>query len=142
MSIPVVGTPRSRVDGPDKVTGAAKYTCDRVLPGMLHAVVVPSTIASGRIVAIDTEAARKASGVALVMTHENAPRANEKKSGPQDSVLYLLQSDIVEFDRQPVAVVVAQTFEQAVYGADLVRVRYELHAPQMDLDTGTVFTPI
>ncbi len=141
MSQPVIGAPRSRVDGPDKVQGAAKYTCDRVLDGMLHAVVVPSAVASGRVVAIDTEAARKATGVVLVMTHENAPKVNEKKVGPQDSVLYLLQSDVVEFDRQPVAVVVARTFEQAVYAADLVRVRYDVRAPQMNLDTGEVFTP-
>lgn len=141
MSQPVIGAPRSRVDGPDKVRGVAKYTCDRTLDGMLHAVVVPSAIATGRIVAIDTEAARKATGVILVMTHQNAPKVNEKKVGPQDSVLYLLQSDVVEFDRQPVAVVVARTFEQAVYAADLVRVRYDVHAPQMNLDTGEAFTP-
>jgi xanthine dehydrogenase YagR molybdenum-binding subunit len=141
MSIPVIGASRSRVEGPEKVTGAAKYTCDRALDGMLHAVVVPSAIASGRVVAIDTSQARRATGVVLVMTHENAPKVNEKKVGPQDSVLYLLQSDVVEFDRQPIAVVVAGTFEQAVYAADLVRVRYDVRPPQMDLDRGEVFTP-
>ncbi len=141
MSIPVIGAARNRVDGPDKVTGNATYTCDRALAGMLHAVVVPSTIASGRIVAMDTEAARKATGVVLVMTHENAPKVNEKKVGAQDTVLYLLQSDVVEFDRQPVAIVVARTFEQAAYAADLVRVRYDVRSPQMNLDRGAVVTP-
>jgi len=69
------------------------------------------------------------------MTHENAPRVNQKKSLAMDAVLFLLQSDAVEFDRQPVAVVVARTFEQATYAADLVRVRYETVAPIMNLDT-------
>jgi xanthine dehydrogenase YagR molybdenum-binding subunit len=141
MSIPVIGASRSRVDGPDKVTGAAKYTCDRELPGMLHAVVVPSTIAYGRVVSIDDSEARSAQGVVLVMTHRNAPVVDENKVGAQDAKLFLLQSDAVEFDRQPVAVVVARTFEQAVYGADLVRVAYETRAPQMDLDAAEVVEP-
>jgi xanthine dehydrogenase YagR molybdenum-binding subunit len=141
MSIPVIGASRSRVDGPDKVTGTAKYTCDRELPGMLHAVVVPSRIAYGRIVSIDDSDARIAEGVVLVMTHRNAPPVDENKVGAQDAKLFLLQSDAVEFDRQPVAVVVARTFEQAVHGADLVRVAYETRAPQMDLDAGDVVEP-
>lgn len=141
MTIPVTGAPRSRVDGPDKVTGAAKYTCDRALPGMLHAVVVPSAIAYGHITSIDDREARSAEGVVLVMTHANAPRVNENKVSPQDAKLFLLQSDAVEFDRQPVAVVVARTFEQAVHGADLVRVGYAVSAPQMDLDAGEVVEP-
>jgi xanthine dehydrogenase YagR molybdenum-binding subunit len=141
MSIPVIGAPRNRVDGPEKVTGGAKYTCDRDLPGLLHAVVVPSAIAAGRVVAIDDAAARRAAGVVLVMTHANAPRVNADKSGPQDAKLFLLQSDVVEFDRQPVAMVVARTFEQAVHGADLVRVNYEARAPQMNLDAGEAFVP-
>jgi xanthine dehydrogenase YagR molybdenum-binding subunit len=141
VSIPIVGAARSRVDGRDKVTGGAKYTCDRELPGMLHAVVVPSTIAYGRVLSIDDRDARVATGVVLVMTHANAPRVNENKSSPQDAKLFLLQNDAVEFDRQPVALVVARTFEQAVHGADLVRVVYETRAPQMDLDAGEVATP-
>ncbi len=141
MSIPIIGAPRSRVDGPDKVAGTAKYTCDRALPGMLHAVVVPSTIAYGRVVSIDDSQARSAEGVVLVMTHRNAPAVDQNKVGEQDAKLFLLQSDEVEFDRQPVAVVVARTFEQAVHGADLVRVRYETLVPQMDLDTGARFIP-
>jgi xanthine dehydrogenase YagR molybdenum-binding subunit len=141
MSIPLIGAPRDRADGRDKVTGAAKYTCDRALDGMLHAVIVPSTIANGRITAIDDTAARKASGVVMVMTHQNAPRVNGEKVAPGDTLLFLLQSDVVEFDRQPVAVVIARTFEQAVYAADLVRVRYTASAPQMDLGAGEALVP-
>jgi len=108
---------------------------------MLHAIVVPSSIGAGRIVAIDDRDAKRAAGVVLVMTHANAPRVNAKKSGEQDALLFLLQDDTVEFDRQPVAVVVARTFEQAVHAADLVRVQYEPRAPQMDMHSATVFTP-
>ena len=141
MSIPVIGVPRNRVDGRDKVTGTATYTCDRALEGMLHAVVVPSAIAYGRVVSIDASRARRAAGVVLVMTHENAPKVNAKKATAGDTLLFLLQEATVEFDRQPVAVVVAGTFEQATYAADLVRVHYDRRAPQMDFDAGEAFVP-
>jgi xanthine dehydrogenase YagR molybdenum-binding subunit len=141
MNIPVMGAPLDRVDGRDKVTGAAKYTGDRALDGMLHAVVVSSTIANGRIVSIDDAAARKASGVVMVMTHQNAPRVNAGKASPGDTLLFLLQNDVVEFDRQPVAVVIARTFEQATYGAGLVGVHYSASPPQMHLATGEAVVP-
>ncbi len=138
MSQPIIGAPVDRADGRDKVTGRAKYTADRTLPGMLHGVVVPSAIANGRIVSIDVRAARALPGVVEVMTHENAPHVNAKKQTAMQSNLFLLQDDRVEFDRQPVAVVVAKTFEEAVQGADLVRVRYGSQAPEMNLDTGEI----
>ena len=75
------------------------------------------------------------------MTHRNAPRVNPGKTEPSESLLFLLQNDAVEFDRQPVAVVIARTFEQATYAADLVKVDYESGAPSMDLEAATVFVP-
>ena len=69
-----VGDQVSRVDGPLKVRGAARFAAEVPLRGLTYAALVPSTIARGRIVAIDTAAAAAAPGVALVMTHENAPR--------------------------------------------------------------------
>lgn len=62
MSRPIIGAPLDRVEGPLKVRGEAKYTIDIAVEDMLHAVVVPSTIASGRVVEIDDAAARSASG--------------------------------------------------------------------------------
>src|SRR6478752_2092328 len=68
------GTPRAgaeRVDARDKVRGATRYAADDTRPGLLHAALVPSRIARGRITAIDTAAALRVRGVRSVFTHEN-----------------------------------------------------------------------
>src|SRR4051812_34840420 len=70
----VVGTPINRVDGILKITGAARYTAEIPLEGLLHAVMVASTIARGEIDDIDTSAAEMAPGVIRVMTPDNTPR--------------------------------------------------------------------
>ncbi|HEY2474401.1 MAG TPA: molybdopterin cofactor-binding domain-containing protein, partial [Candidatus Cybelea sp.] len=141
MSQPLIGAPRDRVEGPAKVRGEAKYTIDVAVEGMLHAVVVPSTIASGRVTAIDDRAARDASGVVAVMTHYNAPRVNQNKTSPNQSNLFLLQSDVVEFDRQPVAVVIAESFEAATHGSALVRVRYDTTPVEMRFSSAARYVP-
>jgi xanthine dehydrogenase YagR molybdenum-binding subunit len=141
MSQSLLGAPRDRVDGPAKVTGRAVYTGDNAVTAMVHAVVVESRIANGRITTIDEAAARSAAGVIEIMTHLNAPRVNARKSNANDSLLFLLQGDTVEFDRQPVAVAIAETFEQAMHAAQLVRVTYEAHAPTTDLALGARFVP-
>ena len=141
MTQPLVGQPRNRVEAPAKVTGKALYTHDITPADALHAVVVTSSIASGRITAIDERSAREAGGVVEIMTHANAPRVNPKKTTPFDSLLFLLQNDVVEFDRQPVAVVVAETIEQAMHAAQLLRVDYEARSPVTRLDEGEPFVP-
>ncbi len=141
MSQPIVGAPLDRVDGPAKVTGAVRYTADHVVAGMLYAVVVPSEIANGRIESIDDYRARRAPGVVAVMTPANAPRVNAGKANPSDTVLFLLQDDAVSFDRQPVAVVIAKTFEQATDAAGMVRISYETHQPTVALENGTKYAP-
>lgn len=137
----MIGAPRDRVDGPEKVTGSALYTADYTFDGMLHAVVVTSTIANGRIVAIDDTAAREAPGVVEVMTQRDAPRVNAGKQMPGQSVLFLLQNDRIEFDGQPVAVVIAESLEEATYAARLVRVEYQALLPQMDFDSAERYAP-
>lgn len=141
MTQPLIGAPLDRAEGREKVTGAARYTADVALEGMVHAVVVPSSIANGHVLSIDDNAARVQEGVIAIMTHRNAPRVTEEKASPNQSHLFLLQKDVIEFDRQPVAVVIAQTFEQATHAADLVRVEYASEAPQMDLDAAAVYRP-
>ncbi len=141
MTQPLIGAPRSRVEGPQKVTGKAVYTGDLHLPGMLHAVVVTSTIANGRIVSIDDSTARAADGVIEIMTHRNAPRVNPKKTGENDSLLFLLQNTDVQFDRQPVAVVIADTFAQAFHAAGTVHVEYAGEHPVTHLDAGQTYVP-
>lgn len=76
MSIPMMGDPRDRVDGRAKVTGAARFAAENNLPGIVHAVVIGSTIPSGVIRSIDATAAKKAPGVLAVISHLNAPRIN------------------------------------------------------------------
>jgi len=141
MTQPLIGAPLDRVEGPEKVSGAALYVDDYTFEGMLHAVVVTSTIANGRIVAIDDTGAREAPGVVEVMTHRNAPRVNAGKQTPHNSILFLLQNDRVEYDGQPVAVVIAQSLEEATHAAGLVRVEYEAQPPQMDFDTAQRYVP-
>ena len=141
MSQPLTGAPRDRVDGPVKVTGRATYAGDNDVQGLVHAVVVPSEIANGRVVSLDISAARSAPGVLEIMTHLNAPRVNAKKATANDTLLFVLQDDVVEFDRQPVAVAIAETFEQAVHAAQLVRVTYDSHAPTTDMALGAKFVP-
>ena len=66
MSQPLIGAPLDRADGREKVTGRAQYTGDRTVEGMLHAIVVPSAIAKGRIRSIDDSRARMQRGESII----------------------------------------------------------------------------
>jgi xanthine dehydrogenase YagR molybdenum-binding subunit len=122
----VIGSSLTRVDGHLKVTGAATYPLDVILPGMAHAVLVQSTVTSGRILAIDTTPAERAPGVLAVLTQKNAPRLVQGPMTPiGPSPPPPLQSDVILHFGQHVALVVAETFEQAHAAAPLVSVTYE-----------------
>ena len=135
-----VGDSITRVDGRAKVTGAAKYAAEFKVPQLAYAVMVTSTVANGRIQRMDTLAAQRAGGVLTVMTPANAPRLPQggKEAGhrPAGRVLSLLQDDLVHYNNQPIAVVVAETLDQARYAASLVRVRYQKQPPQLDFEAG------
>jgi xanthine dehydrogenase YagR molybdenum-binding subunit len=125
--VAIIGAALNRVDGHAKVTGTARYAAEAVkFPNQAEAVLVQSTIGAGRIVEIDTVAAEHAPGVIFVMTHKNAPSlASNEASALQPGEAYpLLQDDRVIFNGQHIAVVVAESFEQATHAAALVRVRY------------------
>ena len=129
MTTAVIGQPISRVDGRQKVTGSATYAAEFDVPGQAHAAVVRSTVASGRITSIDSAAAKRAGGVIAVLTHRNAPKLayREHKAGVDPEVgerLHVLQGDRVNHQGQPIALVVAETLEQAQHAARLVRVAY------------------
>ncbi|MEC4600954.1 xanthine dehydrogenase family protein molybdopterin-binding subunit, partial [Burkholderia vietnamiensis] len=132
----LTGQPLDRVDGMLKVTGGAHYAAEFADPRLAHAVLVTSTIAAGRIESIDTARARAMPGVLLVITHENAMRlpngGRPPLSPPAGRHLTLLQDDTVRYSNEPVAVVVAQTLEQASAAADAVRVRYRPGAAALD----------
>jgi xanthine dehydrogenase YagR molybdenum-binding subunit len=134
-----VGQPISRVDGRLKVTGGARYTADIPLAAVAHAAIVYSTIASGRIVSIDTAAAENAPGVLVVLTHKNMPRMNPvpwSHLRPQGQTYLPLQDDQIHYAGQPIALVVAATLDQATYAGTLIKAAYETRSPTVfDLRT-------
>ena len=127
----LLGKAVSRVDGPPKVTGQARFAAEIDLDGMLFAALAYSAIPAGRIVSLDTAAAESAPGVALVMTYRNAPRlrpppvmmTKPKAAGASD--LPVMQDEHIHWNGQPVAVVLAETQEQADHAKSLIEVRYE-----------------
>lgn len=122
-----------RVDGIDKVTGKAKYFAEFQLPGLTYGVLVTSTITRGKITAIDSKAASNAPGVLGVLSHLNKPSvaAYEQEGGSPMKIFY---TDQVFFNGQPIAIVVADTFERATYAASLVKVSYEKAAFNTDFE--------
>ena len=127
-----IGLALDRVDGPAKVTGRARYAAEFHPKHLAHAALATSTIMSGRIVAIDTGAAERLPGVIAILTHLNAPKLPYKrmkerpvvdpKSGDQ---LRVLQGPEILFSGQPIALVVAETAEQARHAAALLRFTYD-----------------
>ncbi|MFZ0261607.1 MAG: xanthine dehydrogenase family protein molybdopterin-binding subunit [Pseudolabrys sp.] len=134
-----VGQPLSRLDGRLKVTGGARYTADVPANAIVHAAIVYSTIANGRVVSIDTTTAENAPGVLVVLTHRNMPRMQAlpwSHLRPQGQTYLPLQDDQVHYAGQPVALVVATTLDQATYAGTLIKVVYETNIPVMfDLRT-------
>lgn len=127
-----LGTQQSRVDGPDKVRGVARFAAEVPMARLLYASFVHSTIARGRIADLDLAAAEAAPGVALIMTHRNAPKlalpppiglTNLKAAG--NNILPVMQDAEIRWNGQTVAVVLAETQEEADHAASLIKVRYE-----------------
>src|SRR5690606_8043575 len=118
----VVGQPADRIDGKLKTTGTAPYAYDRhdVVANQAYGYVVGSTIAKGRIASIDLKAAKAAPGVIAVVTHENAGKLGK---GPRNAAALLGGPEIQHY-HQAVALVVAETFEQARDAAQLMRIKY------------------
>jgi xanthine dehydrogenase YagR molybdenum-binding subunit len=137
----VVGKPLDRVDGPLKVSGGARYAYE-MLQDALYGFVVEASIGKGTIVSIDTRAAEKAPGVLLVLTHRNAP---DQGSGNHREAHPVLTGPEVTRYGEPVAFVVAESFEQARAAAYLVEVKYRRedgkYALQRHLDLARVPHP-
>src|SRR2546421_11556803 len=112
-----IGAPLDRLDGPDKVRGAATYAFEWPVERPAYLYPVQATIARGRITAIETAAAVAQPGVLAVLTHENAPR----HASTGDTELAILQSDEVAYRGQIVGGVIAETSETARHAAGLVR---------------------
>ncbi|MFI1968509.1 xanthine dehydrogenase [Streptomyces cinnamoneus] len=134
MAHPDIGEGIDRVDARVKVSGRAAYPTDQDHPDLAHAVLVQSTVAAGRVTALDTAAAEAAPGVLAVITHENAPELHEAPDRRATLPPPPLRGDRIVHHGQTVAVVVAETFEQATEGARLVRAAYERTDPVVDID--------
>lgn len=124
-----VGRPMVRVDGLAKVLGCAKYAGDVALPGTVHAVLVQSTVPHGRLIAMETEHASRAHGVLAILTPFNCPMLAEL---PAEITNILpserrppLSDDAVEYAGQHLAIVVAETLEEALYAGAMLPARYE-----------------
>ena len=130
------GRPATRIDGPAKVTGAARYASDEPVPNPAYAVLVTSTIARGRVAALHLEAARAVRGVQDILTHDNVG-AEAKPPAQMDggSTTTTLETDQVWHDGQIIAVVVADTFEAASEAASLIRVDYAAEPPSATFDS-------
>lgn len=129
-----LGKETTRVDGIAKVTGKAKYTAEFQVPHVAYGFIVLSTVAKGRITAINTREAEQAAGVVRVFTHLNAGRLGKAPAAdapPQWA--WPLQSDRVFFNGQPIALVVAESYEQARHAARLVKATYQAEAHVTDL---------
>lgn len=123
------GTPLNRIDGVQKVTGAAKYTYEYPVEGVTYVFPVQSTIARGRIVSIDASAAQALPGVLAVLSREHAPRL----APVGNDELAVFQSDAIAYRGQLVAAIVAETLEIARQAAELVEVRYEAQPHDVEL---------
>ena len=131
------GQPLTRRDGILKVTGRAPYAADNHPEGILYAVCAVSTIARGRVVHLDVEAAKAHPHVVEVITPANRPPLAgdpEAKEGLFAFRLEALQNDRVRYANQPIALVVAKTLEAATEGAALLKPRYEVEPARLGLD--------
>jgi xanthine dehydrogenase YagR molybdenum-binding subunit len=132
----IIGQPIDRIDGPLKVSGRATYAAEYWNVGPpLYGFIVGATIGKGRISAIDTTRAEQAPGVRMVMTHRNAPA--QGKADPSIASAYsraypTLDGPDIHHYGEPVALVVATTFEQARAAANLVDVSYAAEPGRYD----------
>jgi xanthine dehydrogenase YagR molybdenum-binding subunit len=127
----------SRADGVAKVTGKADYAAEHDPAGVVHATVVESTVASGRIRTLDARAAQRMPGVLRILTHTDGKQLKSCPMVPAGSVMesFLpLQDDRIRYSGQPIALVIAETLEQATEAARLVRVDYEAQPWVSDID--------
>lgn len=146
MEKQLTNPPIDRVDGRMKVTGAAQYFADFDLPNMAYCVLVGSEIGRGTITSLDTKKAQGAPGVLGVFTHQNMPpipgwdapvggEADGPAPKPKTEETYrILSSPNILFDGQPIALVVADSFERATYAASLVKATYTKQTARTELE--------
>ncbi len=135
-----IGEPVPRIDGSLKVRGSAAFAAEFPMERMVYAAIAYSTIAKGRLAEIETAAAESATGVVAIMTYRNAPRLrppplmlSDLKAGGLDT-LPVMQDDRIHWNGQPIAVVLAETQEQADHATSLIRETYEAELALTDFE--------
>lgn len=134
--------PIDRVDGKEKVTGTAKFSAEYHFPGLVYGVLAESSIAKGTISSIDTKAAENAPGVLAVITHLNCPKLPGYESTAAENAklpasrrgFRVFQDNVIRFNGQPIALVVADSYEKAVHAASLIKATYEKEQHQTDFE--------
>jgi xanthine dehydrogenase YagR molybdenum-binding subunit len=127
----VIGKPTDRIDGPLKTSGTAPYAYEQhaAAPNAAYGYVIGAAVAKGKIASIDTAAAKRAPGVLAIVTYENAGKVNK---GDFNTARLLAGPDVQHY-HQAVAVVVAETFEQARAASSLVKIEYVKAKGEYDL---------
>ena len=136
----LIGAPVSRLDSRFKVTGSAPFAAEFPITGMVYAAISWSTIAKGRITKLDTAAAEAAPGVVLVLTYRNAPKmvpmplfnTSPKAAGPSN--LPIMQDACIHWNGEAIAVVLAETQEQADYAKSLIHAEYATEPAVLSFD--------
>src|SRR5918993_3957453 len=132
--------PVDRVDGRAKVTGTATYAAEYKAKNVLYGFLVGSTVAKGRIKTIDIKAAEISPGVIAVLTHLNAPKIPGYQTGKDPSkpptagqpLRIFYNNEIVYYD-QPIALIIADTYERVLHAAKLVKAQYEKGTHETEL---------
>lgn len=135
----LVGQPVSRLEGKLKVTGAAKYAGEYQAPDLLYGYVVNSPITKGKITSIHIGAAMAQSGVVEILTHLNRPKLPwfdlfyADLDAPPGEVFKPLYDNVIRYNGQPIALVLASDFETARFAATLLEIKYENEVFSVDL---------
>jgi xanthine dehydrogenase YagR molybdenum-binding subunit len=139
-TIPSSSDGMNRVDGRLKVTGAAKYSAEYKVEGATYGVLVGSTISKGTIKSMDTKLAESAPGVLAVITYLNSPKveayqvkSDPGKPVPQKGPLKVFYDNKIVLNGQPIALVIADTYERALFAASLVKAQYDKEEHQTSL---------
>ncbi|WP_312078517.1 xanthine dehydrogenase family protein molybdopterin-binding subunit [Chryseobacterium sp.] len=138
-NISSVGQPISRLEGHLKVTGEAKYAGEYEAENLLYGYVVNSSTTKGKVKSIHTSEVKKIEGIIEVFTHENRPSTAwfdfqyADMDAPPGNVFKPLKDDVIRYNGQPIALVVAETFELARYAAQRLEILYEEESFETDL---------
>ena len=139
----LIGTTVPRIDGPLKTSGTAKYSSDHNFPNMVHALPVQATVAKGRIKSMDVSDAEKMRGVLRIYRYGHVPRFyrpnGQDENAHVDETRPPFEDEVIYYNGQYVAVVFAETIEQARAAARAIRVEYETEKPNVSTDLSEGF---